>query len=131
MRSGACVRFLGTGGLLLAVGLLLSNGTWGACPDTERYKCLCLLPPTTVDCGTLPQKVCEESNGQVKLTCYWDCKYAEDCGTECVDGEEEALCYVDYECEWNTTQNKCQIDVDTDVWHTAPLKVNKSCSPPS
>jgi len=130
MRSGSGLRFFAIGAFLLLVGLLLSNATRGDCPDTEKYMCACPDPPTTVDCKTLAQKVCEQNHGQLTFACYWACKYTKDCGTQCVDGQE-AMCWVDYECEWSITENRCQIDAETDVKHNAVLKVNEDCQPPS
>ncbi len=125
MRLGSSLRFLALGSCLLVIGLLLSKGTWGACPDTERYKCLCPYPATTVDCTQILDKgTCMSQKGQARQENYWDCKSGS--GTECLNGTEEKVCYKECDCYWNDN-NQCAFDLETTVDHNAVLKKNVDC----
>jgi hypothetical protein len=130
MRFRCCLHCAGTGGFLAAVAWLLSSGIWAACPDTQKYECLCLQPPTTVDCTTIGSPgTCVKTKGQVKEKNYWDCKSGS--STECLNGTDEAVCYTEADCYWDTNKGACQLDTDTGVQHRAVLKINEDCEPQS
>ena len=129
MRSRFCLRFIGAGAFLLVVVLLLSNGAWGepACPHTKKHYSKCPEPATTVDCSDLGEAVCDDNEGQYKLDNYWTCKSALESNKQCLEGTEERACWMNYDCEWSPTQNKCKIDVETQVIHKAVLKIEENC----
>jgi len=130
MRLRSCLRFGGMAVFLVVVGWLLTNGTWGACPNTEKYQCLCLQPATVVKCSDIKQPAtCEANKEQTKTTNFWDCKSGN--GKQCLNGTEQEPCYYEYDCEWITLQNKCQGDALSQVTHYATLKVNEDCTPQS
>ncbi len=130
MRLRSCLHSAGTGGFLAAVAWLLSTGTWAACPDTQKYECLCLQPATTVDCTTIGDKTtCNSQQGQEKMTNYWDCKSGS--GTECLNASQEHICYIQSDCYWDLAKKKCVTDDETAMPFFAVLKTNVDCPPES